>query len=130
MDNYPDFDYKEMRWSDPVGVYAVNGYNIYTSPYLTEAGEQIERNLNWKERLFSWPWKPWVKTETYIPMVPMKSAIVDEVNRAIYVHPEIYQMLKTQCSGQIVDYPTIPPMDNNSGCEAIRFKPGEKYDVQ
>jgi hypothetical protein len=37
------------------------GIPIITNPYLTES-KVVPRS--WKERLFSWPWRPLVKTKT------------------------------------------------------------------
>lgn len=39
----------------------INGVKFYESTHCVE-DQEITRS--WKERLFSWPWRPWRKTKT------------------------------------------------------------------
>ena len=41
----------------------INGYKIVENIHLTEA-ESYEEVRSWKERLFTFPWKPLVKYKT------------------------------------------------------------------
>lgn len=63
--------------------------DIIQNPYLVKS-ETVQRS--WKERLFTWPWKPWRRTK--ILQVPSNEAIVDAINHKVYVHPEFYETLK------------------------------------
>ena len=51
--------------------------------------------LSWKKRLFSWPWRPWVKSvTTFTPMVPEGQFIVDQANMIAYASPETCKALR------------------------------------
>jgi hypothetical protein len=47
----------------------LKGIPIIESAHLTKT-VSFERTLTWRERLFSWPWRPWVKTITEYAQVP------------------------------------------------------------
>ena len=68
---------------------------IITSPYLTEAGEPVEIPRTWKERLFTRPWRPLLRTRTFVPQVPMRGAFQLDDN-TIVVHPAILAELKVR----------------------------------
>jgi len=43
---------------------------------------------SWRERLFSWPWKPWVKS------YPVNTPSMVRVGNEIYCHPELLPALQ------------------------------------
>jgi len=47
-----------------------NAIKIIEDERLVKEGEPVEVKRSWFDRLFSWPWEPWIATETVIPMVP------------------------------------------------------------
>lgn len=52
--------------------------------------KRIVTKRTWKERLFSWPWRPWVaETITYKPEMW-------KVGDAIICHPAIYAALNSE----------------------------------
>lgn len=49
----------------------LNGISISTQDRLViPGGEPYQVRRTWKERLFSRPWRPWVRTRTVTPMKP------------------------------------------------------------
>lgn len=71
-----------------IGAFGIlTGFYIHTSPYLvTKESRQVPRT--WRERLFSWPWQPWVGTKTIMVEVPSKQIL--NVNDSMWLcHPEM-----------------------------------------
>lgn len=62
---------------------------IITSPYMVE--NQVFPRTG-KERLFTWPWKPWVKTKD-VP-VPSNEVILDGTRGMVVMHPQLAEKLK------------------------------------
>lgn len=63
------------------------------TPHMTEAGEPIQLKRSWKERLFSFPWKPWNATKTIIPQVPSRD-VIRLGDGTLVMHPEIALIIK------------------------------------
>ncbi len=73
------------------------GISIIETNYLVKE-IQIAVNKTWKERLLSWPWKPWIKTKIKIEYVPDEETVYhDKINNIIYCHPIVAQRIKKQC---------------------------------
>lgn len=70
-----------------------NGLRVIESVYLTEAGEPYHVRRSWKERLFSWPWRPLTRTRTIVPQVPMRGGY-RLGNNVIVLHPETIRQLE------------------------------------
>lgn len=68
------------------------GFKIIQSVLLTVSIEVIERK-SWKERLWSWPWKPWQKTKIVQYQVPNPNAIRINLD-TIVIHPATLQKLQ------------------------------------
>jgi hypothetical protein len=69
------------------------GMRIIESLLLEEDGEPIIVRRRWVERLFSWPWRPFVATRTIIPRIPYRGAVrVNETTLAM--HPATFRRLK------------------------------------
>ena len=51
---------------------------------------------NWRERLLSWPWQPWVKTKQVQVYVPRQDYVVNERSGTIICHPTMLEPLKRQ----------------------------------
>lgn len=71
----------------PRGGEAMNfsGIEILTSPYLTEPESRVVART-WRERLGSWPWRPWVREKTIVVQVPSKQVYM--LNGKAVMHPE------------------------------------------
>lgn len=75
MDTLPSFDLRE-------------------SVYCTVSEERVVRRT-WKERLLSWPWKPWVAEKTIFIQVPDEH--VYQIGRYTFVcHPAIAKQIREQ----------------------------------
>ncbi len=79
----------------------LSNYKIYENKLLTISGPEqtIEHDvrLSWKERLFSWPWKPLVKTRHYIKTFQTQLPDPNYYilgDRIILGHPETIMKLK------------------------------------
>ena len=73
---------------------SLSGRRVLESAYLTESGEPCEVRRQWRERLFSWPWRPFKATRTVIPQVPMKGGYL-LADGTIVMHPETLRQLKS-----------------------------------
>lgn len=69
------------------------GLKIITTPELMERGEPIQVRYTWRERLISWPWRPWVATYTRIPLVP--SSRIYRMGHSLVMHPQMVDRLRT-----------------------------------
>lgn len=69
----------------------INGYKIVEDVNLTET-ESYEEVRSWKERLFTFPWKPLVKSKTCYRIVPSKDVFF--VDNMIVCHPMIAEELR------------------------------------
>ncbi len=70
------------------------GLMVITSLYLTVSREvTVERT--WKERLWSWPWRPWVLTAQRMIQVPSDDVMRIGYN-TIVMHPEKLKELRRQ----------------------------------
>lgn len=69
-----------------------SGFRVVLSPSLTEPGEPVQVPRTWRERLFTWPWRPWRTTRTYVPQVPSSQAY--RVGDTLYLHPETWAALR------------------------------------
>jgi hypothetical protein len=84
-----------------------NGLKIIESNLLTKT-IQITIDKTWKERLLSWPWKPWIKTKIESKEVPDEEQIYhDKINNVIYCHPIIAQKIKERYTDKNI-YQNIP----------------------
>lgn len=75
-----------MRFSD------LYGARVYTSSLLTVAAERATR-LTWRERLLSWPWRPWESLR--ISSVQVPDPKVYQMGNVIVGHPETIAALTT-----------------------------------
>jgi hypothetical protein len=70
------------------------GYQVITIPFLTVDGEPYEVIRTWKERLFTFQWRPFHKTNTITPQVPSRTTYVCKENNTIIMHPIIWEEIK------------------------------------
>jgi hypothetical protein len=71
------------------------GFDIVESEHLTET-EQKEVERTFRERFFSWPWRPWQKTKTVYYSVPKREIYVLQKERKVICHPAIANELRLQ----------------------------------
>lgn len=71
------------------------GMRVVTSEY---AGDRVvwwrERSL--KERLFTFPWRPFKKLEKTTRWIPNGNFIIDKIDNVMYCHPADYYDLQQQ----------------------------------
>ncbi len=72
------------------------GIEIRESTALTETSDPFKVRKSWKERLISWPWKPWVKTKWVTKQVPSDEIMHDRVNNVFYCHPVMKKQLEQE----------------------------------
>jgi len=80
----------------------MNGIPVILSESLTQAGEPQQVRYSWRQRLLSWPWRPWVATYTVIPQVPYRGAMQMASGRLL-MHPATFRALKeaTDLAGSV-----------------------------
>lgn len=72
---------------------------IIESLYLTEAGEPQTVTRSWRERLWSWPWRPLQRTRIEIPQVPFRGGY-KLANGTLVMHPETVAALRRAQEGE------------------------------
>jgi len=80
----------------------MNGMDIYETPLLIVAKS---RSLTWRERLTSWPWRPWVKTISwnepdpnfYVAALP---GVTGGNRKVIFAHPETARTIRAEITRQ------------------------------
>jgi hypothetical protein len=75
------------------------GYKFIESWLMTEPGKPYDVPRTWKERWFTRPWRPWKRTKTITPQVPMRRFFIDSIRRTITGHPETIRAVKTELKG-------------------------------
>ena len=75
----------------------LNGLNVLESESLTETVEKTI-HLNWKQRLMSWPWRPWVHTKVMYTEVPSDKVIV--LGDTLICHPSMARMIRAELKAQ------------------------------
>ena len=74
-----------------------NGSQIIESVWLTDQVERVVRRT-WRERLFTWPWRPW--TTTKIVTVTVPSGRVLQIGNSLVMHPETSRQLRAALKGR------------------------------
>ena len=69
-----------------------HGRRIVEDISMTVPGDPIKEKRTWKERLFTWPWKPFKAYNTTIPQVPSGEVII--VDDYFIMHPFIADAFK------------------------------------
>ena len=54
--------------------------------------------LTWTQRLFSWPWRPWVKTRSWFTTVPSRQML--RIGNVVHMHPEAARALRAALARQ------------------------------
>lgn len=67
------------------------GYRIIENPEMT-CQKQVRRQRSLSQRLFTFPWRPFQKTELILMTVPDDRMVIQ--NNTLMVHPEVYKKLK------------------------------------
>lgn len=69
------------------------GYRLQENDNLTVLCNE-GRTLTWAERLFSWPWRPWIAITNRKYTIPSRKIIVFEEQKVIVAHPEVIRKLR------------------------------------
>lgn len=82
----------------------INGMRVLTNKNLTVAGTPVEVEMTRRDRWFSWPWRPWVKTRMYTPREPDPHAYKMSDMRdglLLVMHPEtLKQVMEARKHGK------------------------------
>jgi hypothetical protein len=71
-----------------------NGCQVLTNPHLLDY-ETVTEIRAWRERLWSWPWRPWQRTKLVVRSVPSRK-IIQLGGYKLLMHPAIFAELKRQ----------------------------------
>lgn len=66
-------------------------YNIIESIHCTVPEEQVTRR-SWRERLLSWPWRPWITERRVVVQVPSPNVYL--IDQIIVCHPVMAMLLR------------------------------------
>lgn len=70
------------------------GMRVILNQHLSQAGAPVTVRRSWRDRLLSWPWRPWIATRTHIPQVPSTEVLV--MGNTLHMHPALWRTLKDQ----------------------------------
>lgn len=70
----------------------LSGYRIQTSSLMVILGDVVQVPRTWRERLLTWPWKPWVSTKPHQTFKPDPRFYVVNGD-TIVMHPDMYARL-------------------------------------
>lgn len=73
----------------------VPGYHIIETPMMHDIETQVIRR-SWRERLFSWPWRPWQAEKAVMVYVPKEEVLIDHQNQLLIMHPVVATKLRKQ----------------------------------
>jgi hypothetical protein len=75
------------------GKLAIDPFRVVLSDAMTYMDATHTAPRSWRERLFSWPWRPWVATKPVPRFMPRKDAILLADGRLV-MHPTTYRALQ------------------------------------
>lgn len=86
-------DYKQATINIPPGwtFDTYYGYRVVLSDQMTVT-KTITVTRSWKDRLLSWPWRPWVRTKQETITSPADPLVLD--GSRILMHPKTWEMLR------------------------------------
>jgi len=70
------------------------GKEIITSLHMTKTSDPFSVKRTWRERLFSWPWRPWQTTKMITKQIPSDEVYVFEDR--MMMHPETLRQLQAE----------------------------------
>ena len=73
------------------------GYPVVASDRMV-AYHSEDKQLSWKDRLFSWPWRPWRKTKTVCWTTPLRTTYL--LDGIFFMHPELYNEIKAEITSK------------------------------
>jgi len=84
-------------------------FNIISSPWMTTSEKKIVPRT-WRERLFSWPWRPWQATKVKFEVVLIKEVYV--MGNDIVCHPVVAEQMRSlygdPCTVELAKFPATP----------------------
>ena len=72
-----------------------SGFRLIESLMMVKHVQRSVRRI-WTERLFSRPWRPWVREKVVVDVVPLEKVAIDYVDRVVIGHPDIIRIFKRQ----------------------------------
>lgn len=77
------------------GLSMFNGMRVIESEWLMEPSEPMTERRTWRERLFTRPWRPFVRTRTVVRQIPYRGALRLS-NGTLVIHPVTLRALREQ----------------------------------
>lgn len=71
------------------------GMKVITSPYLEQDGEPYEVVRTWRQRLFSLPWRPLLRSYMVTPKIPYQG-FYNVGNNTVVMHPDMLKKLERE----------------------------------
>jgi hypothetical protein len=81
-----DTERRPMLNPDDFLCYGLGGIPILESEHCLDEVTRT-RARTWRERLLSWPWRPWIGETTYVTLVPSKHVYMLQNPPCIICHP-------------------------------------------
>lgn len=72
-----------------------HGMPVLFDANMTEAKTEVIART-WRARMLSWPWRPWVTTETRTIRVPSRQVI--QLQHKLLMHPDLWNEMKRALS--------------------------------
>ena len=70
------------------------GLLVVEDDNMVTTGTPYQARRTWGERLLSWPWRPWQRTKTVIPVVPDTRVL--RMGNRIVCHPAMAEEVRRQ----------------------------------
>jgi len=74
-------------------MFRLTGFNMIEDKNLVVQDGTTTLNRSWEERLFTWPWKPWVATKEIVNMIPNPDVFLID-RKTVIAHPATAQKIK------------------------------------
>lgn len=88
------------------------GMRVIESTYLEQDGEPYTARRTWRERLFTRPWRPLVRTYTVVPRIPYQGFV--QLNATTLVmHPATYRQLRESLRSENINENAICPSQSS-----------------
>ncbi len=79
-------------------LFQYSGYKVIENPFMVKPGEPKELKRSWRERLFTRPWRPWVRTKMVATYVP-SDEVLQVSNHTFIMHPVLARQLREATKG-------------------------------
>jgi hypothetical protein len=80
------------------------GMPFILSVHALMDGKPIEVNRTWRERLCSWPWRPWKRTRWHVPKIPCayRAGNTWIVHPDVFYKTDVFRQIHIETAGRMV----------------------------